>query len=399
MSQVDSFPEWVTQGARQLLQSSTDPSKANIIVAKDGSGHFKTLREGVNASHAGNHSNKFIIYIKEGVYDETVKMSGERFDHIMLLGDGILKTIITGNRSVGGGIETFNTSTFAVEAFGFMAKGITFRNTAGPENYQALALGCSSREVVLYQCSFEGYQDTLYLGVGRQFIRECDIYGTVDFIFGYGTTVVQNSNIYVRNPPKKVNVITAHHEEKPYSPGGFSFQNCTIRAARELVGSLDTVKTYLGRPWGRYAITVFMECYMDALIDPAGWTPWDNTNQGLDTLYYGEYENTGPGAQTANRVRWPGYHAITSPGEAAKFTVDNFIHGNEWLPELNERSAFRHEGDAGGGREWAVPVMRAGAEEEEDILTLFASAFHALQPLQVPGFRKGTCVCYFLSKE
>ncbi|KAJ0803980.1 putative pectinesterase [Helianthus annuus] len=65
---------------------------------------------------------------------------------------------------------------------GFIGRGITVRNTAGPQNHQAVALRSGSDLSVFYQCSFEGYQDTLYVHSNRQFYRECDIYGTVDFI-------------------------------------------------------------------------------------------------------------------------------------------------------------------------------------------------------------------------
>ena len=51
-----------------------------------------------------------------------------------------------------------------------------------------------------YHCSFEGYQDTLYTHSLRQFYRECDIYGTVDFIFGNAAVVFQDCNIYPRLP-------------------------------------------------------------------------------------------------------------------------------------------------------------------------------------------------------
>lgn len=70
---------------------------------------------------------------------------------------------------------------------------------------------------------------------------------------------------------------------------------------------------------------------MDALVDPAGWLPW-NGNFALDTLYYAEYGNTGAGADTANRVTWPGFHVI-SEGDAANFTVSSFILGDNWLPQ------------------------------------------------------------------
>ena len=70
---------------------------------------------------------------------------------------------------------------------------------------------------------------------------------------------------------------------------------------------------------------------MDSLVNPAGWLEWSG-NFALNTLYYGEFKNSGPGSSTANRVKWKGYRVITSASEAAKFTVGSFISGNSWLP-------------------------------------------------------------------
>lgn len=74
-----------------------------------------------------------------------------------------------------------------------------------------------------------------------------------------------------------------------------------------------------------------MKSYLDGLIDPAGWLPWSG-NFGLKTLYYGEYMNTGSGADTRSRVKWPGYHVITNVMEAEKFSVGNFLAGSSWIP-------------------------------------------------------------------
>ena len=64
----------------------------------------------------------------------------------------------------------------------FIACDITFYNTARPLNNQTVALRSKSNRLVFYQCSFEGYPDTLYVHSDRRFYRECDIYGTVNFI-------------------------------------------------------------------------------------------------------------------------------------------------------------------------------------------------------------------------
>ncbi|XP_076914012.1 pectinesterase 2-like [Bidens hawaiensis] len=327
------FPDWVKPGDRKLLQSTNPSSQANVVVAQDGSGNYKTIGEAVTAAGKRSGSGRYVIYVKAGTYKENIEI-GTKLKNIMLVGDGIGKTIITGSKSVGGGATTFKSATVAVEGDGFIGRGITFRNTAGPQNHQAVALRSGSDLSVFYQCSFEGYQDTLYVHSDRQFYRECDIYGTVDFIFGNAAVVFQNCNIYARNPPNKTNTVTAQGRTDPNQNTGISIQNCRVTAASDLKGVTGSVKTYLGRPWKQYSRTVFLKTFLDSLVDPAGWMPWSG-NFALDTLYYGEYLNTGPGSSTANRVSWKGYRVITSVTEAAKFTVGNFIAGGSWLPATN----------------------------------------------------------------
>jgi pectinesterase len=67
-----------------------------------------------------------------------------------------------------------------------------------------------------------------------------------------------------------------------------------------------------------------------SLIHPVGWLEWNGTD-GLDTLYYGEFENHGPGADTRMRVNWPGY-TLMNASQALNFTVFNFTMGDTWLP-------------------------------------------------------------------
>lgn len=74
-----------------------------------------------------------------------------------------------------------------------------------------------------------------------------------------------------------------------------------------------------------------MKSFLDGLIEPAGWLPWAG-DFGLRTVYYGEFMNAGGGANTKGRVRWPGYHVMTSAAEAERFTVENFLEGGGWIP-------------------------------------------------------------------
>ncbi|ESQ34468.1 hypothetical protein EUTSA_v10007274mg [Eutrema salsugineum] len=320
----EKFPSWIPFSDRKLLQDSgtTTKAKADLVVAKDGSGRYTSIQQAVNAAAKFSRRNKrLVIYVKAGVYQENVEIK-KSIKNLMVIGDGIDSTIVTGNRNVKDGTTTFRSATFAVSGSGFIGRDITFENTAGPQKHQAVALRSGSDFAVFYGCSFKGYQDTLYLHSRRQFLRDCDVHGTVDFIFGDATANLQNCNIYARKPMSgQKNTVTAQSRKDPNENTGFVIQSSTVATASE---------TYLGRPWKSYSRTVFMKCDLGGLVNPAGWLPWSG-DFALKTLYYGEYANTGAGASLSRRVTWPGYHVIKTATEAGKFTVENFLDGNYWI--------------------------------------------------------------------
>ncbi|XP_042510969.1 pectinesterase 2-like [Macadamia integrifolia] len=325
------YPNWVSEVDRKLLQSRGLGARAKFVVAKDGSGNFRTIKDALDmAVKTRKGSRRIVIYVKGGVYWENIEIDAT-IPNIMLVGDGMRKTIISGSKSVGGSTTTFTSATFGAMGEGFIARGITFRNTAGPKS-QAVALRSGSDHSAYYRCGFEGYQDTLYVHSQRQFYKECYIYGTIDFIFGNAAVVFQNCIIYVRKPIfGQANVITAQGRIDPNQNTGISIYKSSVMAASDLRPVLSSYKTFLGRPWKQYSQTVYLETYLDNLVHPKGWTTWGG-NFALNTLYYGEYKNYGPASSTKRRVRWRGYHVITNPREAARFTVSKFIAGRSWLP-------------------------------------------------------------------
>ncbi|KAL0326863.1 UNVERIFIED_CONTAM: putative pectinesterase/pectinesterase inhibitor 6 [Sesamum angustifolium] len=326
------FPDWVSAGDRKLLVEKSGGSvKADIVVAGDGSGDYRTISDALAAAaKQRNGTKRFVIYVKRGVYKENVEVK-KSMKNLMLVGDGIDATIVTGSKNVQDGSTTFRSATFAVSGDGFIARDMTFENTAGAHKHQAVALRSGSDFSIFYRCGFKGYQDTLYVHSQRQFYRDCDIYGTIDFIFGDAVAVLQNCNIYVRKPmPNQKNTVTAQGRSDPNENTGIIIHNSYVRAFSDLRPVQDSYRSYLGRPWRKYSRTVFMKCTIEGLIDPAGWLPWSGTF-GLSTLYYGEYMNTGSGASTNGRVKWPGFHVITSPDEAGKFSAGKFLAGESWI--------------------------------------------------------------------
>ncbi|XP_076942510.1 pectinesterase-like [Bidens hawaiensis] len=324
---AENWPEWLSAGDRRLLQSGT--VKPDVTVAADGSGNFRTISAAVAAAPTRS-SKRHVIGIAAGVYQENVEVPSNKWN-LMFLGAGQSRTIVTASRSVAGGSTTFNSATVAVVGEGFLARDITFENKAGPSGQQAVALRVGSDKSSFYRCGMIAYQDTLYVHTNRQFYVNCYIAGTVDFIFGNAAAVLQDCDIHARKPgPKQKNMVTAQGRTDPNQNTGIVIQKSRIGATSDLKPVQKDFPTYLGRPWKEYSRTVVMQTTISDVIHPEGWFPWDG-NFAINTLYYGEYQNNGAGADTSKRVKWKGFKVITSASEARGFTPGSFIDGGSWL--------------------------------------------------------------------
>ncbi|MQL80210.1 hypothetical protein Taro_012652 [Colocasia esculenta] len=329
MDDVDDegFPEWMTAADRRLLQATT--VTPDVVVAADGSGNYRTVAAAVAAAPEKS-SRRYVIGIKAGTYRENVDVPKKK-TNIMFVGDDRTTTIITGSRNVVDGSTTFHSATVAAVGEKFLARDLTFQNTAGPSKHQAVALRVGSDLSAFYRCNIVAYQDTLYVHSLRQFFRDCYISGTVDFIFGNAAVVLQSCNIQARRPNGgQKNMVTAQGRADPNQNTGIVIQGCTISASSDLAPVVGSFPTFLGRPWKAYSRTMVMQSTITNVISPAGWHEWSGTF-ALNTLTYREYQNTGAGAGTASRVNWKGYKAITSAAEAQPYTPANFIAGSGWL--------------------------------------------------------------------
>ncbi|KAK4357928.1 hypothetical protein RND71_023538 [Anisodus tanguticus] len=325
----DRYPTWFPAADRKLLVDSPMP---HAIVAKDGSGKYTSVVEAIKA-YPDKHQGKYIVYIKAGEYNEQVIIDKKQ-PNVFIYGDGAGKTIISSDKNVYiAKYTTSNSATFSALGQGFIAKGITFRNTAGPQGQQAVALRIQGDLSAVFGCNIEGYQDTLYYQTHRQFYRNCVISGTIDFIFGRGTAVIQDSTIIMRKPGdgQKWNTITADGRELHNQPTGVVLQNCKITAENELL-STKIVENYLGRPWKLYSTNVVMESEIGDFIKPEGWMIWAEQKYHETCECY-EYGNKGPGATINARNKLFKNFKILSQEEATKYTAGAvWFRGNEWLP-------------------------------------------------------------------
>lgn len=74
---------------------------------------FNSISKAIESSprHSWAEDGYYVIYVRSGVYKEYVRIPYDR-KHVLLLGDGIGKTIITGNRSHHDGWTTYHSATF-----------------------------------------------------------------------------------------------------------------------------------------------------------------------------------------------------------------------------------------------------------------------------------------------
>lgn len=123
MTERDGF--WEPSGTQRLGAGPKIPEKLtpDAVVCK-GRGCFQTVQEAVNA--APNHSEeRFVIYIKEGVYEEKVRIP-LRKRNVVFLGDGMGKTVITGSANVGQlGVTTYSSATVG-QFLSFVSLRFTF---------------------------------------------------------------------------------------------------------------------------------------------------------------------------------------------------------------------------------------------------------------------------------
>ncbi|RCV19349.1 hypothetical protein SETIT_3G376400v2 [Setaria italica] len=304
------MPRWVEPRLRRLV--GTRRHKVDAVVSNGGGNHYATINEALAAAPppaAGAASaRRYVIHVRSGTYDEIVNIT--RSD-VTLIGDGMGRTIITGNRCNHTGHDMPHSATLSVGGTGFMARDLTTKNTHRVDAGPAVALMITADRSICYRCEIDG---------------------TVDFIFGYAKAVFKQCNLLVRLPAARGHcVVTVQGRDAPDDHSGLVFQDSTVAALPGV--NLAGVPTYLGRPWKNHSHVIFMNWFLEGIIHPAGWKRWGD-NDHLDTIFYGEFQNWGDGANTQGRINWPGFHIIKDAAEAANFTVQRFIQGDEWLPEF-----------------------------------------------------------------
>jgi len=327
----------------QLPELAGHLRRYDIVVSPDGHGDFATVQQAIDAVPDYSHEHITTIYIRKGVYKENVHIPHSKF-RMHISGEDACGTIITFDKAAkhnwpltGYPIGTSGSATIYIHSSYVTFENLTFENTAGEgkEIGQAVAVFTDGDFLFFKNCRFIGNQDTLYTygrygkdgGIKRNYFLDCYIEGTTDFIFGPSIAYFENCTIH----SKKNSYVTAASTLKGQKYG-YVFKNCRLTAAEGIT------KCYLGRPWGAYAKTVFIDCELGSHILPEGWHDWEKPGKP-DTKknsYYAEWGSYGPGA-AGPRVKWA--RKLTAH-KAAEYSFEKVMYqeqdGIKWNPYDNK---------------------------------------------------------------
>ena len=314
----------------------------HIVVSADGHGDYCTVQEAVDAIPDYSHNEITRVLIRDGVYKEEITIPHTKF-RVHFKGESAENTILTYDKYAKKNwpgrdfpMGTSGSASIYIHASYITFEDITFENSSGEgkDIGQAVAVFTDGDFLFFNRCRFIGNQDTLYTygrygkfgGIKRNYFKDCYIEGTTDFIFGTSIAYFENCEIH----SKKNSYVTAASTIKGQKYG-YVFKDCRLTADE------GVTKCYLGRPWGAYAKTVFINCELGSHILPEGWHDWEKEGKP-DTKknsYYAEYGNFGPGA-AGKRVKWA--HTL-SGRQAAGYSFEKVMFQTEdgivWNPYDN----------------------------------------------------------------
>ncbi|KAK8467177.1 hypothetical protein PHAVU_008G271500 [Phaseolus vulgaris] len=317
----------------ETIDCGGDNVTETIIVGKEGKAAFRTVQEAIDS--VKNNNDQWVkIHIQAGLYIERVTIPTEK-PCIILEGEGNSTTTISysDHRSIN------NNSTFTSLSSNVIASGITFKNSynvdiktyksyyMGSRIEPANAVRLHGDKYFFYNCSFLGYQDTLYDQYGRHYFKDCYIQGEVDFIYGSGQSYYENCWInVVGRSPNLAGFVTAQGRSSRDDPDGFVFEGGFL---------IGNGKVNLGRAWSPYSRVIFHKTYFSSIVTPQGWNAWHYVGNE-NGLTYAEVDCEGPGADTSKRVSWL---KKLNNSEMKAFSLTSFINNDGWVDNLPKISS------------------------------------------------------------
>lgn len=273
---------------------------------------YTSVQAALDASAADTGGDWAVVELAPGLYREKVTIRRARTElrgagaaTTRIVYDAVAETAGVYHRTHWG---TPGSATLSVDADEVRVTGVTVENSydflandalpAGDPRKIANSQGVAfladihSDRIEVADAALVGYQDTLFANGKRVWIRRSRISGNIDFIFGNGEVLIEDSTIESRRraatfaPGEFQSFVTAPSTPLEQPIGIVVYRSHLTREAGVPDGSVA-----LGRPWhpttsfadGRYADpnavgqARFIDCVMEAHIRADHWTEMNGT--------------------------------------------------------------------------------------------------------------------------
>lgn len=397
----------------KIMEEEVTPKLFDAIVDPNGNGNYTSIQAAIDAVPS-NHTEPYLIFVAKGTYQEFVNVPKIK-PFIHLIGQDKETTIITrtltsaSNASGDGGEEAwqyswrneanqserFQEAVTMIYATDFYAENISFENKWGIEKLigpMAEAMYTANDRIAFNNCKFRSFQDTWQTKVqssadngvnARQYATNCWIEGAVDYFYGNGNVLIENTTLY---NVRYGSVITAanHTAETKW---GYVFNNCTVDGINKVdpdkygTASLDYiagkgVAQTLGRPWQNSPITLFLNTKLKFDIDPAGWR-----DMGAVPALYAEYNTTDKKGK-----------AVDMSKRKTQYLVDNVPYDYKGKTELSysEYIRYTYANIINGADGWNPKKFMEKLEAPENVL---------LSNTTLSWDARYKAICYLIFKE
>ena len=241
------------------------------------------------------------IYLASGVYKQKITVAA---NDVTIIGEGRETTVITYDdyakkiHTDGKEYNTFRTYTLCVTGERVRLENLTVENsnTDPSTQGQCVALSVNAKSFYAKNIDLKSTQDTLFLypfpddlvvryqgfipdkqlyaeGHSLHIFEDCNIYGTVDFIFGCAEAYFKNCKIISFDDGRSIGFVAA-----PAHPlaeeHGFTFIGCEI-----LSDGAKKATNFLARPWRDFGKCTFINCKVDGHINPELFDKWNDTER------------------------------------------------------------------------------------------------------------------------
>jgi pectin methylesterase-like acyl-CoA thioesterase len=258
--------------------ASTGPT--NLTVALDGAGDFATL-QGASDWVPQNNTLKRTITILPGTYRDNSTFAQNR-NQVTVMGAGTNRQAVQLFYPYPAFSSASGAGTLRLESSDLYVRNLTIDNAvylnfngvtfAGPIQ----TVQTTGSRLIFDNVLIKGGQDTLYTISGIAYFNRCEIWGSVDFIYGAALAVFDQCDIVeIRDTGGPIGAPNTSLA----APYGLTFLNCNFPRALTANGypyNVNTGSTTMMRPWRQDGYMAVINCAMGSQVSTKGWSEWGN---------------------------------------------------------------------------------------------------------------------------